>query len=73
MDKTLLRRLQALDPLMWINPGLGRAAEAQVPVRPEQVAEAEQNWRALAPLLWRRFPGLDQSGGTIASDLIEVA
>ncbi|MFY0311569.1 D-serine ammonia-lyase [Leisingera sp. D0M16] len=73
MDKTLLRRLRALEPLMWINPGLGRAAEAQVPVRPEQVAEAEQNWRALALLLRRRFPELDQSGGAIASDLIDVA
>ncbi|WP_052249089.1 D-serine ammonia-lyase [Leisingera sp. ANG-Vp] len=73
MDELLLRRLQALGSLMWINPGLGPVAAAQVPVRPEQVAEAEANWRALAPLLQLCFAELEQSGGVIASELIEVA
>ena len=73
MDDTLLRRLQALKPLMWINPGLGPVGAANVPVRPEQVAEAEANWRALAPLLKHCFAELQQSGGRIASDLIEIA
>lgn len=57
---------------MWINPGLGLVADVRVPVWPAQVAEAEANWRALAPLLKRCFAGLEQSGGVIASELIGV-
>ncbi|UWR67544.1 D-serine ammonia-lyase [Phaeobacter inhibens] len=73
MDETLLQRLQAVEPLMWINPELGPTTAAQVPVRPDQVTEAEANWRALAPLLQQCFAELEDSGGMIASDLIEVA
>lgn len=62
-----------LEPLMWINPGLGPTASAQVPVRPAQVAEAEQNWDMLSPLLQQCFADLQNSGGVIASDLIDAA
>ncbi|WP_343212029.1 D-serine ammonia-lyase (plasmid) [Aliisedimentitalea scapharcae] len=72
MDKTLVSRLQALEPLMWINPGLGPTASVQVPVRPEQVAEAEKNWRLLGPLLQHCFADLQHSGGVIASELTEA-
>ncbi|KIC11729.1 serine dehydratase [Leisingera sp. ANG-M1] len=69
----MLRRLQSLEPLMWINPELGPVAAAQVPVRPDQVVQAEANWRALAPLLQHCFADLEPSGGVIASELAEAA
>ncbi|WP_293572784.1 D-serine ammonia-lyase [Phaeobacter sp.] len=72
MTDRVLQRLRDLEPLLWINPKLGPVGQAEVPVSPAQVLQAEDNWRALAPLLQRCFPELAQSGGVIASDLIEV-
>lgn len=73
MDETLKLRLQQQEPVLWINPVLGPVAQAQVPVEPAQVKEAEENWRSLAPLLTRCFAELEPHNGRIASDLIEVA
>lgn len=61
-------------PTLWLNPDLkdNGIADPALPVRPDQVAEAEDNWQRLAPLLQSRFPDLEASGGRIRSALIEA-
>ncbi|MBL4929466.1 D-serine ammonia-lyase [Fuscibacter oryzae] len=66
--------LLAARPTLWLNPDLrsGGIADPDLPVRPEQVAEASANWQHLAPLLQAVFPELRATGGHIRSDLIEA-
>ncbi|WP_260955736.1 D-serine ammonia-lyase [Pseudomonas citri] len=61
-------------PALWLNPGLtaNGAHVADLPVKPVQVGEAEENWLALAPLLKTCFPELVASKGRIESELIEA-
>ncbi|WP_166416483.1 D-serine ammonia-lyase [Cochlodiniinecator piscidefendens] len=72
IDTKLKSRLQAAQSLLWINPEQVCVSMADVPVHPNQVKEAEQNWRDLAPLLQRCFPELSDHSGAIASELIPV-
>ena len=72
MDDELEARLRASEPLLWINQNKRPVAEVHVPVQPEQVREAEQNWRHLAPLLKQCFADLEASNGVIASELHDV-
>ncbi|MBI1494515.1 hypothetical protein [Halocynthiibacter styelae] len=72
MTEKLKSRLRAGTPLMWINTAMGSVSDANVPVSPAQVQEAEQNWRDLAPLLAQCFPELEPTGGVVSSELIEV-
>ncbi|MBI1494394.1 D-serine ammonia-lyase [Halocynthiibacter styelae] len=73
IDAQLKSRLQKGTPLLWVNPDQIPVLMAEVPVRPAQVKDAEQNWRDLAPLLQQCFPELQGPNGAISSDLIEVA
>ncbi|MGY2284476.1 D-serine ammonia-lyase [Pseudomonas gingeri] len=61
-------------PVLWLNPDLitHGVQVAQLPVKPAQVGEAEENWLELAPLLKACFPELTASDGMIASELIEA-
>jgi D-serine dehydratase len=64
----------AAQPTLWVNPVYRPGAiEIDVlPIRPDQVDEAQANWERLAPLLETCFPELKASGGAIRSDLIEL-
>ncbi|MGB0902138.1 MAG: D-serine ammonia-lyase [Planktomarina sp.] len=73
IDAQLKSRLLKGAPLLWVNPDQIPVLMAEVPVRPAQVKDAEQNWRDLAPLLQQCFPELQGPNGAISSDLIEVA
>jgi D-serine dehydratase len=61
-------------PALWLNPNLKAdgISDPSLPVRYTQVAEAEANWRLLAPLLKTCFPELMASNGMIHSELIEA-
>ncbi|PZU83294.1 MAG: D-serine ammonia-lyase [Shinella sp.] len=64
----------AARPTLWVNPLYEPNAidDVSLPIRPEQVDEAQANWRRLAPLLETCFPELRASGGAIRSDLVEL-
>lgn len=64
----------AARPTLWVNPlyRAGAIGDEMLPIRPEQVDEAQANWRRLAPLLETCFPELKASGGAIRSDLVEL-
>jgi D-serine dehydratase len=61
-------------PALWLNPDLMRdgISKAALPVTAAQVAEAEANWQALAPVLQVCFEELKSSQGRIESKLIEA-
>ena len=61
-------------PALWLNPNLIRdgISKASLPVTAAQVAEAETNWQALAPVLQVCFEELKSSQGRIESKLIEA-
>jgi len=61
-------------PALWLNPNLMRdgISKASLPVTAAQVAEAETNWQALAPVLQVCFEELKSSQGRIESKLIEA-
>lgn len=64
----------AAHPTLWTNPSYrpGAVNDATLPVRPEQVEDAQRYWQRLAPLLETCFPELKASGGAIRSDLVEL-
>lgn len=61
-------------PTLWLNPHLKHngIADPGQRHRSSQVADAEANWRRLAPLLQLLFPELESTGGLIQSALIEA-
>ncbi len=61
-------------PTLWANPSYrpGAVNDATLPVRPEQVKDAQRNWQRLAPLLETCFPELKASGGAIRSELVDL-
>lgn len=69
-------RADVLDarPTLWANPSYrpGAINDATLPVRPEQVQDAQRNWQRLAPLLETCFPELKASGGAIRSELVDL-
>ncbi|MFJ7794098.1 D-serine ammonia-lyase [Pseudomonas sp. NPDC096950] len=61
-------------PALWLNPGLkpDGICDPTLPIRSTEVAEAEDNWRLLAPVLKTCFPELEATNGKIHSPLIEA-
>lgn len=68
-NEALLEQIKAAEPTLWCNPDYApqRDDEALTGLQ-----EAVENWRMLAPLLQLIFPELEDTAGTITSDLIEV-
>ena len=64
----------AARPTLWVNLAYraGAIGDEALPIRPEQVDEAQRNWKRLAPLLETCFPELKATGGAIRSDLVEL-
>jgi len=65
----------AARPTLWINPALkaNGISAPELPVRPEQVVEAQDNWSRLSPVLVALFPELASVAGRINSDLLPAA
>ena len=63
----LLQRLQALQPLLWVNPGQRTQPD---PIAPGDVDAAEQRFIKAGPLLVRRIAELEHPEGLIESPLL---
>lgn len=64
----------AARPTLWTNPLYRENAinDASLPLTPDQVDQAQANWKRLAPLLEVCFPELKARAGAIRSNLIEL-
>ena len=64
----------AARPTLWTNPLYRDNAigDVSLPLSPDQVDQAQANWKRLAPLLETCFPELKATAGAIRSDLIEL-
>lgn len=77
-DAKLVRRLQAREPLLWLNPGMTSAAQAlenigaQYSITLSDIEAADQLLRRWAPALAKLFPELAASDGLIESPLIDL-
>ena len=69
-DTAVLDRVKAARPTLWCNPAY---LPAKDPVAAQGLAEAIDNWAMLAPLLKKLFPQLEETGGRITSELIDVS
>jgi D-serine dehydratase len=67
-----LSRLKERTPFLWLNPRRRPAAEAlaALPLKREDVLDAEARLRRFAPLLAELFPELREAGGIIESPLV---
>lgn len=68
----LLARLQSHQPLLWLNPRLGRALPGSAPST-ELIAAAEARLARFEPLMATLFPELTSSDGHIESQLMPAA
>lgn len=68
IDPTLLAKLKARQPLLWVNPALERS-EAGAVVQRERIAEAQARLERCAPLMAMLFPELEASAGRVESQL----
>ncbi|WP_096176143.1 D-serine ammonia-lyase [Cohaesibacter sp. ES.047] len=69
LEAPLLDRIKSARPTLWCNPAYVPAVD---PEAAEGLSKALDDWALIAPLLEALFPQLKQSGGEIASDLIDV-
>ncbi|WP_436407689.1 D-serine ammonia-lyase [Burkholderia seminalis] len=65
----LLAGLQSRQPLLWLNPGVGRPLPQGAP-SPDAIAAAEARLARCAPLMAKLFPELAATAGTIESPLM---
>nr|WP_321455525.1 D-serine ammonia-lyase [uncultured Cohaesibacter sp.] len=65
----ILASIKRAEPSLWCNPAYQPAPDERAH---GDLQEAVANWKMLAPLLQALFPELENSNGTISSDLIEV-
>ncbi len=68
-DPSTFARVRAGLPTLWCNPGYQPERDAEAATA---LTKVQQDWAMLAPLLEKLFPVLEQSGGQIFSELIEV-
>lgn len=71
-DHTFTNKIQNAEPFLWVNPNLSQHPDLKtnLPVSPEDVITASENWLHLAPLLEGAFEILAPSKGKVESDLI---
>jgi D-serine dehydratase len=71
-DTTFNTKIQNAEPFLWLNPNLFQHPdlETELPVSPDDVIKAHENWRHLAPLLKSAFDILTSTNGQVESDLI---
>lgn len=67
----LLARLQSRQPLLWLNPNVGRALPKDAPST-DQIAAAEARLARCEPLMAELFPELSDSNGKVESRLMPV-
>lgn len=67
----LIRKIAAMDELLWLNPGYGRTP-ASIAVTAADVADAERRWVRFAPYIRKAFPETASANGLIESPLYSV-
>ncbi|WP_114007713.1 D-serine ammonia-lyase [Cohaesibacter intestini] len=68
-NQSTFDKAKAAEPTLWCNPNYQPSSDGEAAQTLEQV---HKDWAMLAPLLQKLFPVLEQSGGQIQSELIEV-
>ena len=73
MEPSAIERLKGAQPFFWGNPGCRHAPECleSLPLKFEDILDAEKRLQRFAPLLAECFPELDASGGIIESKLVK--
>ncbi len=69
--ETLNRKLEAAEPLLWLNPDY-LAGGSELPLTLRDIEDADWRLQLFAPLLSQLFPELAADGGLIESPLLSV-
>ena len=72
MDRDVLEKLKAAEPLFWQNGEYDTLSLGGPGVDPSEVDEAEARLRRFAPLICHYFPETEPAGGIIESPLVEI-
>ncbi len=84
LDKTIeqwlaeypvIRRLQALEELLWLNPNKTACAQAtgNSPIGMEDIQDAAERLKRFAGYLCAAFPETKETGGILESPLVEIS